>query len=234
MNIAIVLAAGSGSRMKSDIPKQFIKIKDREVIYYSLNTFQKNEHIDKIVLVTKEDDIEYCKKEIIDRYGFSKVVAVIAGGKERYDSVYNGLMCAKEHNASIVMIHDGARPFVNDQMIIESICDTAKYGACTVGVPVKDTIKMVELKDDGVFGKNTPDRKYLYQIQTPQTFNLELLLNAYNGLKKDNNYNITDDSMIVELYTDVSVKIVEGAYENIKITTPEDIEIAEKFIEKNL
>lgn len=234
MNVAIVLAAGSGSRMKSDIPKQFMLLNGYEVIYYCLNVMQKSNNIDEIILVTKDEDIEYCQKEIVDRYLFGKVKEIISGGKERYDSVYNGLLCAKQRGADIVMIHDAARPLISQRMISDSIEATMSYGASTVAMPVKDTIKIVEENDDGIFGRTTPDRNLLYQIQTPQTFKLELLMDAYLKLKDSGNYNITDDTMIVEQYADVPVKIVPGAYENLKITTPEDILIAENLLKKNI
>ncbi len=234
MNVAIVLAAGSGSRMRSDIPKQFMLLNGYEVIYYCLNVMQKSNNIDEIILVTKDEDIEYCRKEIVNRYLISKVKEIIPGGKERYNSVYNGLLCAKKRGADIVMIHDAARPLISQRMISDSIEATMSYGASTVAMPVKDTIKIVEENNDGIFGKTTPDRNLLYQIQTPQTFKIDLLIDAYLRLKDSGNYNITDDTMIVEQYTEVPVKIVPGSYENLKITTPEDIFIAENLLKKNI
>ncbi len=239
---AIVLAAGSGKRMNSHTAKQYLKIKDKEVLYYSLKVFDECDKIDNIILVTKEDDIEYCKKEIVEKYEFKKIMNIIPGGRERYDSVYAGLSLIDLMNKkvysndektvdteNIVLIHDGARPFINEEMINESIVATQKYEACSVGVPVKDTIKII---DENCFSVGTPDRSFLYQIQTPQTFKFELLLKAYEEFKKDNNHNITDDTMLVEQYTGVNSKIIFGAYENIKITTPDDMEIAEKIVEK--
>lgn len=248
MAVAIVLAGGSGSRMNSDVAKQYIKLNDREVLYYSLYTFQNNEHISRIILVTRETDIEFCQKEIVKKYGFDKVTDVIAGGKERYNSVYNGIVKLAEYNKcsgdnkaadadladgancdGIVLIHDGARPFVTDKMIDDVIDTVKECGACTVGVPVKDTIKVV---DENGFGINTPDRKTLWQIQTPQGFRFKLIKEAYDKMLKDENHNITDDTMLVEQYNGVRSRIINGAYENIKITTPEDVEIAKIFVEK--
>ncbi len=230
---AIVLAAGSGKRMNTETAKQFLKIYDKEVLYYSLKTFDDCDKIDQIVLVTKEEDVEYCKKEIVEKYNISKVVNIIPGGRERYDSVYAGLkLLADGKNDAcedLVMIHDGARPFVTGTMIYDSIEVAKLYGACSVGVPVKDTIKIVDEKG---FSLETPDRNYLYQVQTPQTFKLDLILSAYKKFKNDDNHNITDDTMLVEQYTGVKSKIIFGAYENIKITTPDDMEIAEKIVEK--
>lgn len=229
MAVAIVLAAGKGSRMKSDIAKQFISLRGREILYYSLKVFQENENISDIILVTGQDDIELCKNNIVDRYDLDKVSRICAGGKERYNSVYLGLQQVEEENRDIVLIHDGARPFVTDRMIDETIAAAERYGACTVGMPVKDTIKKV---DENGFGVETPDRRYLYQIQTPQAFKYDLLISAYNKLLTDENHKITDDTMLVEQYEGVHSKIVEGAYENIKITTSEDLEIADNFVEK--
>lgn len=236
---AIVLAAGSGKRMNSQTAKQYLKIYDKEVLYYSLKVFEACEKINQIILVTKEDDIEYCKKEIVEKYKFNKIMNIIPGGRERYDSVHAGLSLLNSLDRTdgidgnteddIVLIHDGARPFVTNDMILESIETVKKYGACSVGVPVKDTIKIV---DKNGFSVETPDRKYLYQIQTPQTFKLDLILSAYKKFEKDDNHNITDDTMLVEQYTGVKSKIIFGAYENIKITTPDDMELAEKIVEK--
>jgi len=232
MALAIVLAAGKGSRMKSEVAKQYIELKGKEVLYYSLKRFQDNDNIDAIILVTRDEDIEYCQNEIVNKYGFTKVIKICTGGKERYNSVYEGLKNIKEiigYNKDIVMIHDGARPFVTDDMINDSIKAAMEFGACTVAMPVKDTIKIV---DENKFGLETPDRRFLYQVQTPQTFKFDVLFEAYNEMLKEENYNITDDTMLVEQYKGVRSKMVEGAYENIKITTPDDIEIAEKLIEK--
>ena len=260
MAVAIVLAGGSGSRMNSDVAKQYIKLNDREVLYYSLYTFQKNENINRIILVTRETDIEFCKNEIVAKYGFDKVSDVIAGGRERYNSVYNGIVKLAEYNKcsgdkdtdvdllygkndsncdGIVLIHDGARPFVTDEMIEAVIATVKECGACTVGMPVKDTIKVV---DENGFGIETPDRKTLWQIQTPQGFDLNLIKKAYDKMFDEweketatgTNHNITDDTMLVEQYNGVRSKIIYGAYENIKITTPDDIKTAKIFVENFL
>lgn len=237
MAVAIVLAAGSGKRMNSNVAKQFLKIQDKEVLYYSLRTFQENAHISDIILVTREEDIEYCRNSIVNEYNFDKVCNIIPGGQERYNSVYNGLLLVKDlpqDRGSIVMIHDGARPFVSHKMINDSILAIEDGGkACTVAVPAKDTIKRVERVDGKIFGIETPDRNSLYQIQTPQTFQFDLLFSSYEKMLEGTNHNITDDTMLVELYGGVSSEIVLGAYENIKITTPEDLEIGEIFAQKS-
>lgn len=235
MAVAIVLAGGNGSRMKSNVAKQYMMLCKREVLSYSLETFQKHDAISDIILVVRAGDEDYCKMAIVDKYYIDKVSCICVGGDNRYDSVRNGLECVKRLKGfdrdDVVIIHDGARPFVTKEMIDASIEAVNDSGACTIGVPVKDTIKIV---DEDLYGIKTPERKYLYQIQTPQTFKFSLLDDAYCEMGKDINPNITDDTMLVEQYKGVRSKLVFGDYTNIKITTPEDIEIAEIFAKKIL
>lgn len=228
---AIVLAGGSGSRMKSDKAKQFIEIDGRPLIYYALKVFEAS-IVDEIILVTKQQDINTMREEVVKKYSFNKVRRIVAGGKERYDSVENGLKACDKRN-SIIMIHDGARPFVTNAMILTSISEVRRCKACTVGVPVKDTIKVV---DEEGYGIETPDRSTLYQIQTPQTFDRKILTEAYSRMRADLSDSssgrvvITDDTMLVEKYLDIRSKVVEGSYNNIKVTTPEDILIAKAIL----
>ncbi len=225
---AIVLAAGKGSRMHSDIPKQFMMLESYPVLYYSLRAFQ-DSPVDEIVLVTGEDSVDYCRKDIVDRYNLTKVSKIVTGGAERYDSVHNGLIAAD--GAKYVLIHDGARPCITQKIIEDSIDAVKVYSACTVGVPVKDTIKIV---DGDQMGVETPDRSRLWQVQTPQSFDRDLLLACYDGLAHDKCQVITDDTMIVERYSSVRTKVIMGAYENLKITTPEDLKIASNFLKKDV
>ena len=226
---AIVLAAGSGSRMKSKTKKQFMEIKGKPVIWYSLFEFEKSRE-DEIILVTGKEDIDYCKKEIVEKYNLKKIKNVVAGGSERYESVYNGL---KEVTGNIVLIHDGARPLINNEIIERSIEGTIKSDACVVGVPVKDTIKRAD-KEGYII--DTPNRSELWITQTPQSFKTDLVKMAYKKMKEElekgnTTLNITDDAMVVEEFTTNQVRFVQGDYKNIKVTTPEDIDIAELFIE---
>ena len=226
---AIVLAAGSGSRMKSKTKKQFMEIKGKPVIWYSLFEFEKS-RVDEIILVTGKEDIDYCKKEIVEKYNLKKIKNVVAGGSERYESVYNGL---KEVTGNIVLIHDGARPVINNEIIERSIEGTIKSDACVVGVPVKDTIKRAN-KEGYII--DTPNRSELWITQTPQSFKTDLVKMAYKKMKEElekgnTTLNITDDAMVVEEFTTNQVRFVQGDYKNIKVTTPEDIDIAELFIE---
>lgn len=226
---AIVLAAGSGSRMKSKTKKQFMEIKGKPVIWYSLFEFEKS-RVDEIILATGKEDIDYCKKEIVEKYNLKKIKNVVAGGSERYESVYNGL---KEATGNIVLIHDGARPLINNEIIERSIEGTIKSDACVVGVPVKDTIKRAN-KEGYII--DTPNRSELWITQTPQSFKTDLVKMAYKKMKEElekgnTTLNITDDAMVVEEFTTNQVRFVQGDYKNIKVTTPEDIDIAELFIE---
>ena len=223
----ILLAAGKGSRMKSDKAKQFLEINGKPLLYYSLRTFDAS-IVDEIILVTRSGDIDYVREEIVEKYGFHKVKKIIPGGKERFNSVNKGLKVCDKRN-KIIMIHDCARPCVTNRMILDSISGARRYKAVTIAMPVKDTIKVVN--EEG-FGVETPDRRTLYQIQTPQTFDRKLLEEAYERLRLSGDTDITDDTMIVERYLDVSSKMIEGSYENIKVTTPEDIEIAELYLSK--
>ena len=162
---AIVLAAGKGTRMNSKIQKQFLEVEGKPVIYYSLKCFQESPLIRDMILVTGEESLSYCKEEIVKRFGFSKVKKVTAGGKERYDSVYAGL-CACD-NTDYVLIHDGARPFVTEE-ILERTCFAVKEtGACVVGMPAKDTIK---ISDRNKMVESTPAREKVWMLQTQQAF----------------------------------------------------------------
>lgn len=223
-NVAIVLAAGKGTRMKSKVQKQYLLIQDKPVVYYSLNEFQKCPFIDEILLVTGEGEQEFCKREILRPYGFSKVTKVIPGGKERYLSVYEGLKAITD--CTYVYIHDGARPFIDQEMLRRTHDAVAKHFACAVGMPVKDTVK---ISDADGFAEHTPNRDLVWAIQTPQAFSYELIRKAYDRIPSDGEENITDDAMVMETFGEQKVKLVCGSYKNIKITTPEDLLCAEVF-----
>ena len=222
---AIVLAAGQGKRMHSKIQKQFLEIGGKPILYYSMECFQKSPLIQDIILVTGEDMISYCQSEIVEKYGFTKVCKVTAGGKERYDSVYAGLLCCQE--TDYVYIHDGARPFVTEEMIQRGYEAVKRTNACVMGMPSKDTVK---LADPSGYIKETPDRKIVWNIQTPQIFSYDLIRGAYESIRKKDMSNVTDDAMVVEQETGTKILLVEGSYQNIKITTPEDLAVAEAFL----
>ena len=222
---AIVLAAGQGKRMHSKIQKQFLEIGGKPILYYSMECFQKSPLIQDIILVTGEDMISYCQSEIVEKYGFTKVCKVTAGGKERYDSVYAGLLCCQD--TDYVYIHDGARPFVTEEMIQRGYEAVKRTNACVMGMPSKDTVK---LADPSGYIKETPDRKIVWNIQTPQIFSYDLIRGAYESIRKKDMSNVTDDAMVVEQETGTKILLVEGSYQNIKITTPVDRAVAEAFL----
>lgn len=224
---AVIVAGGKGKRMGQGISKQYIKLEDKEVLAIAIEAFNKAQIIDEIVVVVGENEIDYCNENIIKKYKFEKVKKIIGGGIERQDSVYNGLINCNE-NTEIVLIHDGARPFVTEKMIVNSVNCARSYGACTIAVPVKDTIKTASV--EGVI-INTLKREELYAIQTPQTFKLNLILEGHREAKKNKLY-VTDDTMLIEAMGKI-VRIVQGSYFNIKLTTPEDLIFARAILSYN-
>lgn len=221
---AIIVAGGSGKRMESPIKKQFITLRNKEILAYTIEAFQKSQ-VDEIIVVTGQEDIEKVKTDIVLKYDFNKVRHIVEGGKERQDSVYNGLLAVSE-DISYVMIHDGARPFISQGVLKQAIDKTLQYNATVVAVPVKDTIKRINTDTNTI--KKTLPRQELYAAQTPQSFSKDLLLKAY-AFAKEKNLAVTDDSSIVEAYGH-PVHIVLGDYTNIKMTTPEDLILGEQIL----
>lgn len=221
----IIAAAGRGKRMNSNMNKQYLNLCNKPVLAHAIEAFEQSVYIDEIIVVTHPEEIQYCKERIIDSFGFKKVTKVIGGGSKRQESILNGLKAVDE-KCDIVAIHDGARPFIKGETIIDSIDAAIKYKAVGVGVPVKDTIKVV---DEEKNIKNTPDRKTLWAIQTPQVFDYKLVLKAHEKAIEDG-YQGTDDTVLVERIGE-DVKLVMGSYENIKITTPEDLYIGEAILQ---
>lgn len=226
---AVVLAAGKGTRMGGAIQKQYLELFGKPLLYYTLLAFEES-MVDDIILVTGSGEVEYCQTQIINKYGFKKVISITTGGKERYDSVYEGLK--KVVGCDYVLIHDGARPCIAVDTINEVCRAVRKYRACVVGVPVKDTIKF---SDEKGFASSTPDRSLLWQIQTPQAFEYNLVLGAYEKLMSSETFQkgITDDAMVVETMTLEKIKLIRGEYSNIKVTTPEDMDLAGVLLRKN-
>lgn len=223
---AIVLAAGAGKRMNSAVRKQYLTLGGKPVLFFSLKAFEESE-VTEIVLVVGEGEAEYCREQIIDKYGIRKISAVVEGGRERYHSVYAGLAAVR--GADYVLIHDGARPLLTADIIERSIAAVKLHDACVVGMPVKDTIKIVS--EDG-FSAETPDRSSLWQIQTPQTFFYPLIWEAYESVITKEECAVTDDAMVLERMTGKRVKVIEGNYRNIKITTPEDLIVAQAYLQE--
>ena len=228
---AIILAAGKGSRMQADIPKQYMIVNGKPLIYYALQAFQ-DSFIDEIILVVSPGDITYSRREIIEKYGFHKVTQIVEGGSQRYHSVCNGLHAVKT-GTDYVFIHDGARPCVSEDILQRVYEEVLQYQACVVGMPVKDTIK---ISDAEGFAVQTPDRKSVWMIQTPQVFQYTMIKELYDRLISQEHVllrqgvNVTDDAMVVETFSNVRIRLVEGSYTNIKVTTPEDIFLAEKIL----
>lgn len=221
--IAIIVAAGKGKRMGSSIGKQWLNLHGKPILAHTLQRFEQTSAVDSIIVVTHPFDIEYCKDEVIERFGFKKVHKVVEGGKERQDSVRNGLY-AVDDSYTIVIIHDAVRPFVSESMINNSIQSAVKTGGAVVCVPVKDTIKEVS---EG-YVKRTLVREGLWAVQTPQTFRTELIKEAHKRAVEDG-IESTDDASLVERLG-VKIEVIEGSYNNIKITTPEDLIIGEAIL----
>lgn len=222
---AVIVAAGQGKRMGTQIQKQFLDLGEgKPVLYYSLNCFQKSTLIDEIILVTSRDGIAFCKTEIVEKYRLDKVAKIIPGGKERRDSVCQGLKQCTD--ADYVLIHDGARPFVTEE-ILQRVTDAVRvHKACAVGVPAKDTVKLL---DEQGFVRETPDRNQTWLVQTPQAFAYSLICEAHEYIRRHPMDAVTDDAVAVERSGLARVKMVLGDYSNLKITTPEDLETAKGF-----
>lgn len=222
---AVVLAAGNGSRMKSRTKKQFMDLLGKPLVYYALKQFQESP-VDDIILVTGEEALSYCKEEIVNKYQLTKVKKIIAGGQERYHSVYHALKAAE---GDYILIHDGARAFVDQDIIVRAMEGVREHKACVVGMPVKDTIKVV---DETGYATDTPKRSSLWQVQTPQCFVTREIREAYEKMMADCQDGITDDAMVMEQYGTRKIKLIEGGYNNIKMTTPEDILVGETILKK--
>ncbi len=227
MKVTVLIpAAGSGRRMGGEIEKQFLILGGKPIVVHTIQRFQDSDLIDKIYLIVPENRVEYCKEEIVIKYGLSRVTEIVAGGKERQDSVYNGL---KRVNADtdLIMIHDSVRPFFPDRIIRESIEAAQRYGSVVVAVPEKDTIK--EISDDMIVLK-TIARERLWRIQTPQTFCREVIISAFKKAIEEG-YCGTDESSLVER-AGLQIRVIIGSYLNIKITDPEDILLGEMIMKR--
>ena len=221
---AIIVSAGKGQRFMEGKKKQFYLLADKPILAHTLDQFETCPLIRSTLVVVGEEDMDYTLKEIVEKYKYRKIAQIVPGGKRRQDSVKNG-MDALAKMVDIVMIHDGVRPFVTRAMIEDSIHSAERFGAVVLAMPVKDTIKMAN--PDGIVLK-TLDRESLWQIQTPQTFQGEVIREAYAKAAKDG-FVGTDDASLVERLG-MKVHILPGSYTNIKITTPEDLILAQVFL----
>ena len=221
---AVIVAAGQGTRMGTAHRKQYMMLRNRPVLSYTLLTFEKCDAIEEIFLVIPRGDEPFCKKEIIDPLRPDKPIHLVSGGVTRQESVYNGLR-AIDGRFYLVVIHDGVRPLVKTERITECIRVAEKYGSCILAVPASDTIKTVD-EHDCVIG--TMKRHIIRMAQTPQAFHYSLILGAHVASQKEA-YVGTDDAELVERFGKV-VKVIPGDPYNIKITTPEDLKFAEALL----
>lgn len=238
---AVILAAGRGSRMQSGTAKQFMPLYGKPLVCYALQAVEESDVIDDCILVTGAGALSWVTEEIVKKYHYHKVDTVMAGGRERYASVAGAMRLIASGDMRVpnrdgyVFVHDGARPFLTEKILRETYEAVQKYGACVSAVRSKDTVKIADA--DG-FVSDTPDRNLVWNMHTPQVFETGLIVKAYAALEKNleqmeqTGVSITDDAMVVEYFTDHRVKLVEGSYENIKITTPDDIILAERILEK--
>lgn len=235
----MILAAGSGSRMQSDTAKQFMLLGGKPLICYALQAVEESEIIDDCILVTGAKDLIWVTEEIVRKYHYHKVDTVIAGGDERYASVASAMRLIRSGDMAVpnrngyVFVHDGARPFLTEKILRDTYEAVQKYGACVSAVRSKDTVKIA---DEEGFVRETPDRTTVWNMHTPQVFETALIAKAYAALEdnleelRQKGVHITDDAMVVEYFTNHKVKLVEGSYENIKLTTPEDLTVAERIL----
>lgn len=224
--VALIAAAGFGKRMNAKISKLFIPIFGKPILAYTIEKFEQCNFIEKIYLIVNQEEGDFYSKDIILKYNFSKVQELIAGGETRQDSVYNGLKVL-DSDTDIVAIHDGARPLIEETIIQESIEAAQEFGAAIAAIPLKDTMKR---SGKDFFINETLNRQEIWRAQTPQTFKYSIILSAYHQAYKDKFFT-TDDAAIVERYG-YKVKMIIGSEENIKITTPFDIIIAENFLKR--
>ena len=215
--LAIIPAGGAGRRMGGGVPKQFLPLAGVPVLVHTLRAFQRSPIIDEIFLVVPEGDMAAVRRDFVEGHGLSKVTAVIAGGTERQDSVANALMQVRDVHG-IVLVHDGVRPFVSGELIGRVVAAADQHGAAAAGVPVRDTVKSVSTSGEVV---KTVEREGLWLTQTPQAFRGQLIRAAYEKAAQDG-FSGTDDSSLVERMG-VSVRMIPGDHDNIKLTTPEDL-----------
>ena len=220
---AVIVAAGKGIRMKDTVRKQYLPLAGRPVLAHSLTLFENCNLINKIILVVPEDDFDYCRNNILPM--LKSKINLVAGGRERQDSVYNGLIAVGENNG-IVIIHDGVRPFANNEMLKSCVKGAKKHGACIIGVPAQDTLKKISSLGNI---EKTIERNNIWLAQTPQAFQYKIIRKAHEKAK-EKGYAGTDDAFLVEQMGN-PVKIIKGSKNNIKITTREDLELAEVMLQ---
>ena len=225
ISTAVIVAAGKGKRMGTEISKQFLPLCGKEILAHTVEKFEKAACIRDIILVTGGDALQDVR-QMVQEYGWKKIISVTEGGKERQDSVFLGLQQVPQ-DTEIVLIHDGVRPFVTEEILERSIAAAKETGGCVAGVPAKDTIKVCDAEG---FAIATPNRSTLRQIQTPQTFRRKEILAAYEKAKADG-FLGTDDASVAE-HSGFPVRVIMDSYRNIKITTKEDLLIGAAFLKE--
>jgi len=225
-SIALIPAAGMGKRMGASINKQYLQLNGMPIVARTISVFEQCPLIDAIYLVIPAEEIPYCQEHVVEACGFSKVTTIVPGGRERQQSVMNGLKAMREYvcDEDVILIHDGVRPLVTENMLRDSIKIAGIHDGAVAAVPVKDTIKTVQ---HGVV-RDTPPRELLWQAQTPQSFRFGKIFAAHLSAEADG-FAGTDDSSLIER-SGGEVHIIQGDYRNIKITTPEDLILAEAFL----
>ncbi|MBR6325379.1 MAG: 2-C-methyl-D-erythritol 4-phosphate cytidylyltransferase [Lachnospiraceae bacterium] len=241
---AIVLAGGKGTRMGADVPKQYLSLAGRPLIWYSLQAVEQSNILDDCILVTAREDMELMRTKVLEKYGFRKVLAMAPGGAERYESVLSGLRMLEELQSGCdaglgrtdyVFIQDGARPFLTEEILRRNYETALECGTAVTAVRAKDTVKIA---DERGFVVQTPDRNRVWNMQTPQTFRFAEIREAYEKMMvrvqeercAGRTLPITDDAQVMELFGDLPVRLAEGSYDNFKVTTPEDLRLAESML----
>ena len=220
----LIAAAGQGKRMKASVKKPYLILADKPILSHTINRFEQNSVIDEIFVIVDESDFMVCRKNVLAPFHFRKVQELVPGGETRQVSVFNGLRALSD-DVDFVVVHDGVRPFINDEIIFQCLEATAEWGAAVSAVPVKETIKVA---NEESFIVETPKRDRLWRVQTPQVFRKSLLVEAHKKATHDG-IDAPDDAALVEKLG-FPVKLVMGSYKNMKLTTPEDLRVAETLL----
>ena len=225
--VAIIAAAGLGTRMQQDTPKTYLHLAGKPILVHTLEVFETVPEVHEVMVVVHPEDLEFCQSEVIDPCPLKKVLRLVPGGKERQDSVYNALKILRkeEEELDIILVHDGVRPLVEPAQVRQVVATARRHGGAILGVPCQDTLKRVNSKGEVVA---TVDRQELWQIQTPQAFRAALLWRAYQEAMERGFY-ATDEAALVEALGE-PVVVVPGTPLNLKITTPHDLRMAEAIL----
>jgi 2-C-methyl-D-erythritol 4-phosphate cytidylyltransferase len=224
---AIIAAAGLGRRMRHDTPKTYLHLAGKPILIHTLEVFEQVPEVQEVLVVVHPEDIEFCQEEVIDPHPLKKVLRLVPGGKERQDSVYHALRVLRKRseNLEIILVHDGVRPLVEPALVGQVIAAARRHGGAILGIPCQDTLKRVNASGEVVA---TVDRRELWQVQTPQAFRAAILWRAYQEAM-DRGFYATDEAALVEALGE-TVVVVPGTPLNLKITTPDDLAMAESIL----